>query len=275
MNAMPDARSFSKSAGAAPIAMRVVPVEQPWKWLQAGWRDIQQAPSVSLTYGAVFAGVAMMLVIGLTLIGWQSLILALAGGFLLLGPILATGLYDASRRLERGEDANLADAAGDVFGARSQIWLFGIVLLLAFFIWVQLAFLLFMLFLGTGSPPPMNAFLSTLLMTPRGLGLLIFGSSVGAVFATIIFGISVVSVPLLRVRDVDVVTAALTSLDVCRRNPKVMLLWAVLIAAIMGVGVLTAFVGLIVAFPLVGHATWHAFRDLIDVDDDAVANSSG
>ena len=129
-----------------------------------------------------------------------------------------------------------------------------------------------MLFLGTGSPPPMDAFLSTLLLTPSGLGLLIIGSSAGAVIAAIIFGISVVSIPLLRVRDLDVVTAALTSLDVCRRNPKAMLLWATLIAAIMAVGVLTAFVGLVIAFPLIGHATWHAFRDLIDVGEETATS---
>ncbi len=269
VNAMPDAHSLSRSAGAAPIAMRIVPVEQPWKWIQAGWRDIQQAPVVSLTYGAVFASVALMLGLGLMLIDWQAFILALSGGFLLLGPIFATGLYDVSRRLERNEVVSLGDAAQKMFSARSQIWLFGILLLLAFIVWIQLAFFLFMLFLGTGSPPPIAGFLSTLLLTPSGLGLLVFGSLFGAVIAAIIFSISVISVPLLQVRDVDIVTAALASLEVCRRNPKAMLLWAALIAAIMSVGILTFFVGLIVAFPLVGHASWHAFMDLIEFEDTA------
>ena len=264
---MTDTDADSGAGPEQPLALRVVPTDRPWSWLQEGWQDICRAPAVSLTYGAIFAGAAILLTFGLMLIGWQALILALAGGFLLLGPIFATGLYDISRRHEKEETVSLGDAAAGILTARSQIWLFGILLLLAFFIWVQLAFLLFMLFLGTGSPPPVEAFLSTLLLTPSGLGLLVVGSSVGAIIAAIIFGISVISVPLLRVRDIDVVTAALTSLDVCRRNPRAMLLWAILIAAIMIAGVITAFIGLVLAFPLIGHATWHAFRDLINVGD--------
>ncbi|MBU2531538.1 MAG: DUF2189 domain-containing protein, partial [Alphaproteobacteria bacterium] len=133
-----------------------------------------------------------------------------------------------------------------------------------YLVWLQFAFLLFMLFFGSvGSFPPASEFVSTLLFEPHGLAMLVTGTAAGAVLAAIAFAIAVVSVPLLTVRPYDAVSAIAVSLRAVAVNVRPMALWAALIGAIMLVGFLTCFVGLIFAFPLIGHASWHAFRDTI------------
>jgi uncharacterized membrane protein len=245
-----------------------VPFDAPWTWLAAGWRDLWALPALSLGYGAVFSLVALGLVTGLFALGWQSLMLALAGGFLLVGPMLAVGLYEVSRRLEAGEAIDVRDAI--FVGVRSpgQLAIMGVALMIAYLAWVELALVLLVLFLGGGGLPPPEAFVSALLFTPQGLGLLVTGTIVGGLLALLVYAVSAVSIPLLMTRDVDVVTAVSTSLSAVVTNPKPMLLWAALIAAMMGVGVATFLLGLIVAFPLIGHATWHAYREVVCVEEE-------
>ncbi len=247
--------------------VREVSFDAPWQWLAAGWRDLWTIPHISLTYGAAFTLIAFLLILGLMQFGWQSLIIAFAGGFLLVGPMLGVGLYEASRRIEEGEPVTFHDVA--LVGVRSpgQLAFMGVLLLIAFLVWIEIALLLFMLFFGGGGLPPAEQFVSTLLFTGRGLGLLVVGTIAGALLATTVFAISAVSVPLLMVRQIDVVTAVVTSIQALQKNSKAMLLWAVLIAAVMTCGVAVAFVGLVIAFPLIGHATWHAFRALVDLED--------
>ncbi len=133
----------------------------------------------------------------------------------------------------------------------------------------SLSLVLLVLFLGGGGLPPVEAFVQTLLFTPSGLGLLVTGTALGGVLALLVFSMTAVSVPLLMTRNIDVVTAVATSLRAVVSNPKPMLLWAALIVAMIGVGIATIFVGFVIAFPLIGHATWHAFRDVIQIDDEA------
>jgi uncharacterized membrane protein len=174
--------------------------------------------------------------------------------------MLAAGLYETSRRLEKGEPVSLASTLGAGFSGGGQLAHMGLLLMLIYLAWVEIALLLFMLFLGPQPMPPLDAFVSNLLLTPRGLGLLIVGTGVGMALAATVFAIS--AVPLLMVERVDVVTAALTSMRACRKNPKAMALWAALIA-----GAMLLFFGLVIMFPLIGHATWHAFRDLVECGD--------
>ncbi|KAB2913364.1 MAG: DUF2189 domain-containing protein [Hyphomicrobiaceae bacterium] len=242
------------------ISLERVPFDAPWDWLAAGWRDMWAIPGISLAYGAVFALLSIALTFGLMEFGLQSLILALGGGFLLIGPLFAVGLYEASRRLEIGAPVSMGEIVSAGFRAPGQLGFFGAVLAFVFFVWVQLAFLLFMLFMGaTGLPPP-SEFVPALLFTPRGLGLLVVGTIVGGILAATVFAMSAISVPLLMTRRIDAVTAIRTSFTAVIENPKPMLLWAALIAAFTLLGIATLFVGLVVVFPLVGHATWHAFR---------------
>ncbi|MDX2158383.1 MAG: DUF2189 domain-containing protein [Hyphomicrobiaceae bacterium] len=236
-----------------------VPFDAPWMWLAAGWRDLWAAPAVGLTYGLAFAGGAAALALGLWSRGAQALFPAFAGGFFLIAPFLAMGLYDASRRLAGGEPVSLASAAGAGLAAKGQIAFFGVVLMIVFLVWLELAFMLLMLFMGGQGLPPASEFLPTLLFTGPGLGLLIVGSIVGGCLATLVFAMSAVAVPMLLVERVDAVTAIRSSIAAVAANPKPMALWAALIAVMIAAGFVTLLAGLVLAFPLIGHATWHAY----------------
>jgi uncharacterized membrane protein len=249
---------------AEEIRVRCIPADAPWRWLSAGWRDLWTVPHISLAYGAVFAVLALALAVGLLQFGLQSLMLALCGGFLLIGPLVAVGLYETSRRLETGEPLTLAEVASAGRNAPIQLALFGTILALAYAIWLQLAFLLFTLFIGDRDLPPTSEFGPMLLFTSQGLGLLVVGTTVGGVIAAFVFTISAISVPLLMTRRLDAITAMGTSAEAVVLNPKPMALWAVLVAAFMAFGIATFFVGFVLAFPLIGHATWHAFRNLVE-----------
>jgi uncharacterized membrane protein len=245
------------------VAVRRVAFDAPWAWLAAGWRDMWTVPWISLVYGALFAVVAAAMVLGLTVGGLEALILALGGGFLLVGPIAAVGVYETSRRLEQGERVTLGAVLTGARLAPGQLGFFGAVLAFCYFVWLQLASLLFMLFFGGKPIPPASDFVPTLLFSPHGLGLLVAGTIVGGILAATVFSISVVSVPLLMTRPIDAVSAMATSVRAVIINWQPMALWAALIASFMALGIATLFVGLVVAFPLVGHATWHAFRDTV------------
>lgn len=248
---------------APSIAIRHVPLDAPYDWLAKGWRDLWSAPGVGLSYGLLFALAAVIILAGLLQFAMQSLILALAGGFLLIGPLLAVGLYDTSRRLEAGLPVSLGAALTAGLRAPGQLGFMGAILLFVYFAWVEIALLLFMLFQGSRGLPPIDDFLRTLIFTPQGLSLLVTGTLVGAVLAAVVFSISAVSVPMLLTRPIDAVTAMSTSVAAVRHNPGAMALWAILIAAIIATGLATCLVGLVIAFPLIGHASWHARQELI------------
>jgi uncharacterized membrane protein len=240
-----------------------VAFDAPWGWLSAGWRDLWSAPNISLGYGAAFALISAGLTVALFSRGLEALVLSMGGGFLLIGPIAAIGLYEISRRIEGGQQPTLRDATAAGLRAPGQLGFFGAILGFVYFVWLQLAFLLLMLFLGSRPVPPASEFVPMLLFTSHGLGLLVTGTLVGGVIAFVVFAISAISVPLLMTREIDAVSAIVTSVAAVRRNPRAMLLWAGLIAGFMVLGIATLFVGLVFVFPLIGHATWHAYRDLV------------
>jgi len=246
---------------------RGIPFDEPWQWLASGWRDMLRVPHISLTYGAVFSLAAAALVVGLWIIEIRSIFLVLAGGFLLIGPLLAVDLYEASRRIGRGETVRLSDVIGAGLRARGQLAFFGAALLFAFFLWLQLALLLLMLFVGTSGLPPPDEIIRLVLFTPRVLGMVVVGTLVGGVIAVSIFAISVVSVPMLLVSRVDAASAARASLAAVAKNPKPLVLWAALIVAIVALGFAMLLVGLVIAIPLIGHATWHAYAAIYGTPD--------
>jgi uncharacterized membrane protein len=260
--------SRKQGSGAEQLGfpVRRVPLDAPWDWLSRGWRDLCTVPSVSLAYGAFFSIAAWIILLVLSLLEITSLIPVLAAGFLLAAPLLASGLYEMSRRLEKGERVTMREVFAAYVPAIGRLSFFGVVLFFAFFAWVELAFLLLTLFLGGGAFPAPSEFVHTLLFTNAGVGLLFTGTLTGAMLAAIVFSISSVAVPLLLVKDVDAVTAMVTSVRAVRLNTGTMLLWAALIAGYVVLGTWTLFLGLVVIFPLLGHATWHAFRALVEVD---------
>lgn len=244
---------------------RTITLERPWAWLAVGWEDMRQAPTVSLTYGALFAAISLALTAGLFLLELSYLLLPLGAGFMLIGPMLAVGLYETSRRISAGEPVSLRDALMVSTRSPGQLAFLGVLLMLILLAWMRLATLLFAVFFGTLDFSPLPETLNLLFFTWEGLGLLIVGSVVGAALAAIVFAISVVSVALLMEHDVDAITAIGLSLRAVRQNFAVLALWAWLIVILIVAGLVPAYLGLIVTFPLVGHASWHAYRDLVEV----------
>lgn len=255
----------NSSSGDGLFEIRTVPFDQPWIWLSAGWRDLWNKPAVSLAYGVSTWLATLLLVAGLWMLGLEALVPALAGGLLLVGPLLAVGLYEKSRLLAAGESVTLVATIRAALGSAGRIGPFAAVLLIVYLAWLRIAFLLFMLFFGTRALPSVHAFVPELLFTAHGLALLVIGTAVGAALAVVVFVLSAISVPLLMERQADVITAMMTSARAVAANPKPMALWAVLIAGFVALGIATLGAGLVLAFPLIGHATWHAYRDVVDV----------
>lgn len=243
--------------------IRKVTVDQSAAWLAAGWADILRAPGVSFAHGAAVVAAGYVLALGLMWLGLGSLILPLGAGFVLLGPLVAVGLYEVSRRLERGEPVTLADALAAWRRNPSQIAFFGVGLMIAFFAWFELSLLLFALFFQ-GTPLSFDTFVLDVLTAPAAIPFLVIGTAMGGAIAAAVFALSVVALPMLLDREVSAGTAALTSLEAVRANWQVMVGWAAMIAVITGVGLATFFLGLVVAFPLVAHASWHAYRAMVD-----------
>ncbi len=251
------------SAGSAFPKVRRLEFERPWARLSNGWQDLCQAPGVSLVYGVIFCVVSSAITIGALLAGLAYLVLPLMAGFMLVGPMLAVGLYETSRRLEVGERVSLNSAIFVATRSPMRLAFLGVTLMIVLLLWMRVATLLFALFLGATEFPPMSELVPLLLFTMNGVLLLVVGTAFGALLAAVVFSIAVISVPLLMERDLDFMTAVITSMKAVRENPGPMLLWAWLVALLTVCGLVTLYLGLIVTFPLVGHATWHCYRDTI------------
>jgi uncharacterized membrane protein len=228
--------------------------------LAAGWHDMRRAP----LYAAFFAGVYVlggwMVWWALTTAGqvWWTIPITL--GFPLLGPFVAVGLYEVSRRLEAGQPLDWPGVLGVILRQKDrQIPSIAAVIVVFFLFWNFLAHMIFALFMGlqvmTNISSSYDAFL-----TPNGLAMLTVGTAVGAAFAAVLYSMTVVALPLLLDREVDFVTAMLTSMAVVRQNPGTMLGWGILIAVLLFVAMLPAFLGLFLVLPLLGHASWHLYR---------------
>jgi uncharacterized membrane protein len=247
--------------------IRKVELDRPWAWLAAGWRDFTRAPAVSAVYGVAFAVAGYLVTLGLWLLDWEYLILPMVCGFLIVGPLLAVGLYETSRRLDAGEPVSVGAAFLAWRRNAGQIGLLGVALLLFLFLWTRIAALLFMLYFGL-TPPSFDDLFAQTFLTASALPFLIIGSAVGGALAAFAYAISVVSVPLLLDRpESNVITAIATSFVAVRENLATMAFWAVLIAAFAGAGLITLYLGLIVTLPLIGYASWHAYRDLVVHDE--------
>lgn len=247
------------------IRLRKPAMDDPWAWLSAGWADLARNPLLSLVYGGAFVALGLLITIGLWSMGLESVVPALAGGFALVGPLFAVGLYEMSRRYEQGETVGLKDILAVRLPAPAQMAFLAFVLMFLLLVWMRLATLLYALF-SYGQYQPMSEFVAFALGTWQGLAMLVVGTLVGGAIALAAFAISVVSVPILMRHDVDVLTAMWLSLRLVIENPGPMLLWAWLVAILTAMGLATLFVGLVIVFPLLGHATWHAYRSLLVVD---------
>lgn len=235
--------------------VRTVGLAAPFEWLALGWRDFRRVPRIGLLFGALFMAMGWAL-----LWSFQHLpaaVLGLSAGFLLVGPFACTGLYEASRQLEAGEPPNLARCLVAWRVRLGAFALFGGGLLVLELVWARASLVVFALNFD-GMPDFHGSLLA--LLNADNASFIVSYLAVGGVFAALIYAFSVVSIPMLLDREVDGISAALTSLRACAANPLPLLLWAALIVALTVAALLPGFAGLLLVAPVLGHGSWHAYR---------------
>ncbi len=247
--------SVSSSASPFSIVLNELSLADPLRWLAAGWRDFRRAPGIGLFYGGCFA-----------VMGWLLLkvfeyspawTLALSAGFLLVGPFLCLGLYDVSRKLERGERPDFGDSLTAWDTKMGTMAIFGTVLLVLEMVWARASLVVFALSFD-GMPDFKGSLLK--LVDPSNIEFIVAYTAGGSLFAGMIFAVSVVSMPMILDRQTDAIMAGLTSLRLCLTQPGVLLLWGALITLLVVLAMLPGFLGLLVVGPVLGHASWHAYR---------------
>ncbi len=228
----------------------------PFRWIRMGIADLMQAPQQSMAYGLVVA-----ILIGIVcLLAWfrggQWIMFSMVGGFVFLAPLTCIGLYAISAQLERGQEPLMARSVRAAFKRHfGNEMIFALALLVIFLVWARAAVMVSVFFPTEGE--------ATLRQWINYLG---FGSMVGAVFATVTFSASAFSLPMIMHRDVDSVTAIVTSINAVLRNKLAMMVWLTLVVALLLLGLVTAFVGLIAIIPVIGYAAWHGYLETIDAD---------
>jgi len=232
--------------------------------IAAGWRDFRRAPVFGLAVTAPFVLGGLLIWLQFLFGGQSWLILVVACGFPLVGPFVVVGLYEVSHELQQGQRPTWAGVLGRIFAARDR-QIPSLAFIVTFFlgIWFYVAHLIFALFFGLSSMTNISTSYD-LLLTPNGLTMLAVGSAVGAALSFFLFSISVVSFPLVIDRDVDFVTAMITSVRAVARNLPVMILWAALIGVLTLIAMVPLFLGLFVVMPVLGHATWHLYCALVE-----------
>lgn len=228
--------------------------------LGKGWADFRAAPMFGLFFAAVYVLGGWLILWAMTAKGQLWWTIVAGAGFPILGPFIACGFYEVSRRLEQGEALDWPSVLGVIFRQKDrQIPTMAAIIVVFFLFWNFLAHMIFALFLGRATLTNITTSVEVFL-SPEGLMMLAFGTAIGAAFAGVLFALTVVSLPLLLDREVDFITAMIASWSLVVANPRVMLVWAVLIAAALFLGMLSGFLGLFVVLPLFGHATWHLYR---------------
>lgn len=231
-----------------------------WGWLAAGWCDLRTQLASSLAYGGFVWLCSLLLVACLFRRGYDYVLFPLIAGFLIVGPFLALGLYEKSRRIAAGEPVSLVRMVFVVPASGGQVLFTGALLCLLMLAWMRAAVLISALFFGLREFPGLDRIAPTLFTTPTGWLMLLVGSAVGGLFAAFSFAISVFALPMQLTERTDALTAMGRSIAIVWRHLPVMLRWGAIVLGLFLVCVATGFLGLILVFPLLGHATWHAYR---------------
>lgn len=255
--------SDADTATRRPATIRAVPPDRPWHWLTAAWRDLMANPQIGFFYGGALtlAGWALAMLLLWARTAWA--ILPASAGFFMVAPLLAAGLYEASRLRERGEPVTFAACLSGFTRNGGQLAFMGVVLVVLHLFWVRVAALIFMLMFGINFAPALEDVPMAMLRSPMLLPFLIIGTGAGAILAAAAFAISAVSIPMMVDRDITAMEAITVSIRTVIANPGAMIFWAGLIVVFTAFAMVPFFLGLALVIPLVGHATWHAYRDLV------------
>ena len=229
--------------------------------LVAGWGDFRRAPVYGLGFSLVYVLGGMVLYAVFAAAGQSWWFIPVAVGFPLLAPFAATGLYEVSRRLETGAPLNWPAVAGCVLAQKDrQVPSMAMVIMLAFMFWVFVAHTIFALFFGL---KPISTSTADMLLSSTGISMLAVGGAIGGAMASVMFALTVISLPLLLDKEVDFITAMITSFQSVMLNPVPMAMWAATIACMLVVAMVPFFLGLFVVLPLLGHASWHLYRRVL------------
>ncbi len=231
-------------------------------WLKMGWQDLRSAKGISLAHGLLVVLLSYA-VLATTLLRWELVIIAVSC-FVFVGPFLATGLYAVSRTLERQETPSLADAIGAWRHASHCLFRFGLLLVFIGGWWVGISMLLFYFFVNVSIEDPVD-FLRYVLTQQEALFAL--WTILGGLYAAVTFAITVVTMPLLADRDVNSRVALQTSIRTVSENPFTMVTWAMVIMVLTGISIVTGMLGFLLLYPLMGHASWHVYRELVDASE--------
>ena len=227
-----------------------------WRWLRQGWRDYRRAPGLSLTWGLIVWGLSL----GMAALAWGFgewvLLLSALTGFLIVAPLLAFAMYTVPRKLDHGEQPGFVNTLRAIRRPLSNALIYALVLLVVFLVWVR-----------AGAMINVFAPVETGTGWPGWLMFLGVGSAVGAVFAAVVFAASAVSLPFIANREVDVVTAVISSINAVLRNPVSMAAWAVTIVVLVMIGMAPAGAGLVLVIPWLAYASWHAYQETLQLGD--------
>jgi uncharacterized membrane protein len=247
---------------AAPSAQQRYPLDatSAFGWVRHGIDDFRQAPALSLLYGFLFAGLCAGVYLLIRNLPWYTT--GYLTGLVVVGPVLAAGLYAASRDIERGAAPGISASLSLIMQRRTYLGLFSLMLAMVMAAWIRFSAILFAVKFSTLSPS-IEAY-TAMFTSSEGWIALSFFVGIGFLLAAVVFVISAVAIPLILDKDADFVTAMQTSYRVVTSNPGAMAVWALCIVALTAVGIATAFVGFAVIFPVLGYATWHSYRALMN-----------
>jgi uncharacterized membrane protein len=242
----------------------------PFQWLALGWRDLKAHPGIGVFYGCCFW--AMALTLGFVFRAKPEYTISIASGCLLVGPFLAMGLYEVSRRRELCLVPELAASLTCWDRHLGSMGLLVLVLIVLELLWGRASLVVFAVFFDTGMPSTTGV-LQAVFNPQNWVCLLVYGL-VGSVFAGLVYGVGVVAIPMILDRDTDAISAAITSLQVVTENPLVMLSWGLLISVLVLVALLPWGLGLLLVGPWLGHASWHAYRGSVRWQDAAAESGA-
>ncbi len=239
---------------------RGLPLFEGFRWLSAGLRDLWTRPASSLAYGLGVFLLSVVFVWTLVRFELDYVLFPALAGFMIVAPFLAMGLYEKSRAIGEGRTIGLDSMILTRPRAGAQAFFAGLLLCLLLLLWVRAAVLLWALFFGVTPFPGLDGVIGVLFGTTYGWIMLVVGTAIGGLFAAFAFAISVFAVPMLLDRRVDALTAMATSMKLVWNNPRPMIAWGAMLLLLFAACVATGLFGMIVIFPLLGHATWHAYR---------------